>query len=64
VECLRLVHCAIGCPSTIDIERVDRTRNHEEIPPYKIKISDADLADLHDRLARVRWAREATGGHT
>ncbi len=33
-----------------------------EIRPYRIAIPDEDLADLHDRLARVRWAPEPAGG--
>jgi pimeloyl-ACP methyl ester carboxylesterase len=36
--------------------------NDEEIRPYRIKIPDHELADLRDRLARVRWAPEPAGG--
>jgi hypothetical protein len=57
VERLRLVHRAIRCPATIDIERVERMRNHDELQPYQIKVPDDELADLRDRRSRVRWAR-------
>jgi epoxide hydrolase len=33
-----------------------------EIHPYRIAIPDEELADLHDRVARVRWAPEPAGG--
>jgi epoxide hydrolase len=33
-----------------------------EIHPYRIAIPDEELADLHDRIARVRWAPEPAGG--
>jgi len=36
----------------------------EEIRPYRITIPEADLADLRDRLDRVRWAPEPAGGDT
>jgi RNA polymerase sigma factor (sigma-70 family) len=36
----------------------------EEIHPYRIAVSDEDLADLHDRIARTRWAPEPVGGDT
>ena len=36
----------------------------EEIRPYRIEIPDEDLADLRDRLDRVRWAPEPEGGDT
>jgi hypothetical protein len=29
-----------------------------EIRPFRIDIADAQLADLHDRLDRVRWPDE------
>ena len=32
------------------------------IHPYRIAIPDEELADLHDRIARVRWAPEPAGG--
>ena len=34
----------------------------EQIHPYRIAIPDEDLADLRDRIARVRWAPEPIGG--
>jgi pimeloyl-ACP methyl ester carboxylesterase len=34
-----------------------------EIRPYRIAIADEELADLRDRIARVRWAPEPAGGH-
>ncbi|MHA6628159.1 epoxide hydrolase family protein [Pseudonocardia sichuanensis] len=34
----------------------------EGIRPYRIDIPDAELADLHERIARVRWAPEPVGG--
>jgi pimeloyl-ACP methyl ester carboxylesterase len=37
---------------------------NEEIRPYRIKVSDEDLADLRYRLDRVRWAPEPEGGDT
>jgi pimeloyl-ACP methyl ester carboxylesterase len=33
-----------------------------EIRPHRIAVPDDELADLHDRIARVRWAPEPTGG--
>jgi hypothetical protein len=35
-----------------------------QIRPYRIAISDEDLADLRQRLDRVRWAPEPVGGDT
>ena len=32
-----------------------------EIKPFRIEIPQADLDDLHDRLARTRWPHEITG---
>ena len=34
----------------------------DEIHPFRIEIPDEELADLHDRIARVRWAPEPVGG--
>jgi hypothetical protein len=34
----------------------------ERLQPFRIDIPDHDLADLHDRLARTRWAPEPDGG--
>jgi epoxide hydrolase len=36
--------------------------NHDGLQPYQIKIPDDELADLRDRLSRVRWAPEPAGG--
>jgi pimeloyl-ACP methyl ester carboxylesterase len=36
----------------------------EEIRPYRIEIPDRELADLHDRIVRARWAPEPVGGDT
>jgi epoxide hydrolase len=36
--------------------------NEEEIRPYRIKIRDDELADLRERLMRVRWAPAPAGG--
>src|ERR671917_484751 len=36
-----------------DVDRTDA-----EIRPFRIDIPQADLDDLHDRLARTRWANE------
>ncbi|MEQ4208838.1 epoxide hydrolase family protein [Actinopolymorpha sp. B9G3] len=33
-----------------------------ELRPYRIDVPDRDLADLRDRLDRVRWAPEPAGG--
>jgi len=33
----------------------------EEIQPFRIDVSDADLEDLRDRLARTRWPDELPG---
>lgn len=35
-----------------------------ELHPFRIEVPDEDLADLYDRLARVRWAPEPSGGDT
>ncbi|MFB9904276.1 epoxide hydrolase family protein [Allokutzneria oryzae] len=32
-----------------------------EIRPFRIEVSDADLADLRDRLARARWPQHPSG---
>jgi epoxide hydrolase len=32
--------------------------NHGSIHPFQIEISDAQLDDLRDRLARTRWPAE------
>src|SRR2546426_4097896 len=34
---------------------------HMSIQPFKIAISQADLDDLHDRLARTRWPNQLPG---
>lgn len=34
----------------------------EELQPFRIAVPDSDLADLRDRLDRVRWAPEPRGG--
>ena len=34
---------------------------NDEIRPFRIDVSQADLDDLHDRLARTRWSRELPG---
>jgi hypothetical protein len=39
--------------SMSDVDRTDT-----EIRPFRIDIPQADLDDLHDRLARTRWANE------
>lgn len=33
-----------------------------DIRPYRVDVPERDLADLRDRLARVRWAPEPAGG--
>ncbi len=33
-----------------------------EIRPFRVDVADEDLADLRDRLTRVRWAPEPAGG--
>jgi epoxide hydrolase len=33
-----------------------------QIRPFRVEVSESDLADLRDRLARVRWAPEPRGG--
>ena len=35
--------------------------NAEEIRPFRIDVSDAELEDLRDRLARTRWPDELPG---
>jgi epoxide hydrolase len=37
-------------------------QNDEQIRPYRIETSDDELADLYERLARVRWAPEPADG--
>lgn len=32
-----------------------------DIIPFKIQVSDADLADLHRRLSNIRWPPDSTG---
>jgi epoxide hydrolase len=34
----------------------------EELVPFHIEVSDADLSDLRDRIDKVRWAPEPRGG--
>jgi epoxide hydrolase len=34
----------------------------DEITPFRIAVPDADLADLHDRLARTRWPDDHPAG--
>ena len=34
----------------------------ETLRPFRIAVPDSDLADLRDRLARVRWPAEPSGG--
>jgi pimeloyl-ACP methyl ester carboxylesterase len=33
----------------------------EDIRPFRVEVSDADIADLHDRLARTRWPDQIPG---
>jgi epoxide hydrolase len=37
-------------------------RSEAEIRPFRVEIPESELADLQDRLARVRWAPEPGGG--
>lgn len=37
-------------------------QNDGQIRRYRIETSDDELADLYERLARVRWAPEPAGG--
>jgi len=39
-----------------------RRRSGDEIRPFRIEIPQADLDDLHDRLAHTRWPEELPGG--
>jgi len=32
------------------------TEHSTEIRPFRLEIPDAEIADLHDRLSRTRWA--------
>jgi hypothetical protein len=34
---------------------------NDEIRPFRIDVSQADLDDLRDRLAHTRWSRELPG---
>ena len=36
----------------------------EPVVPFRVAVPDDDLADLHSRLDRVRWAPEPAGGDT
>ena len=36
------------------------TNSSDAISPFRITVNDADLADLHDRLARTRWPERET----
>jgi epoxide hydrolase len=38
------------------------TADDEELRPFRISVPDSELADLRDRLERVRWAPEPHGG--
>ena len=35
--------------------------NAEEVRPFRIEVSDAELEDLRERLARTRWPDELEG---
>jgi pimeloyl-ACP methyl ester carboxylesterase len=47
--------------SILPIRRANM-RHDDEIRPYQINIPDHELAELSDRLARVRWSPEPVGG--
>jgi epoxide hydrolase len=47
---------------TRTLERLDRLCEDEKIRPFRIAVPDSELADLRDRLDRVRWAPEPRGG--
>ena len=34
----------------------------DELRPFRVAVPDSELADLRDRLDRVRWAPEPRGG--
>ncbi len=38
------------------------TAGGEELRPFRIAVPDSELADLRDRLGRVRWAPEPRDG--
>lgn len=40
----------------------DRRGGMTEIQPYRIQVPDPELADLRERLTKVRWAPEPVGG--
>lgn len=40
---------------------VSMTGEGDEIRPFRVAVPDRDLADLRDRLDRVRWAPEPSG---
>jgi epoxide hydrolase len=42
-------------------EAVSEVTTTEEIRPFRIDVSDAELQDLRDRLARTRWPDELPG---
>jgi pimeloyl-ACP methyl ester carboxylesterase len=44
-----------------DSSSSDNTRQEMEIRPFRIQIPQADLDDLHERLARTRWPDELPG---
>jgi hypothetical protein len=37
------------------------SNGHAEIRPFRVEVPQADLDDLHDRLARTRWPDELPG---
>jgi hypothetical protein len=52
------------CPSAIakcwvlNVTKVGRTMDKLDIRPFKIHISDIDVADLSERIKRTRWPDE------
>jgi pimeloyl-ACP methyl ester carboxylesterase len=42
--------------------RHDEPDSPEEILPFRISVSDSELVDLRERLAKARWAAEPIGG--
>lgn len=47
---------------TKTLERLDRLCEDEKLRPFRVAVPDSELADLHDRLDRIRWAPEPRGG--
>jgi epoxide hydrolase len=53
----------LGCMTNRDIASVQQAPGHatDAIRPYQVSVRQADIDDLHARLARTRWTRDLPG---